>query len=196
MIMNKLHRCLATQCRNYTVIVERYTKPPIVKAHQDQRKRDLKSDHYQLKFVDCLHNKKWGNIDLILTEYVEGVGHKGEIVNVPRHTAYYELLPSRQAVYVTEEYLKLYEKDRQALAGKAKVSPFAKRTKDELEKSVIEIPLNMSVEWKLNEDLLRIALRYNVKFYNILFIKMFLYKIKWRFRNLCVRMRVSKCLKV
>lgn len=162
MIMNKLYRCLATQSRSYTVIVERYTKPPIMKAHEDQRKRNLKSDHYQLKFVDCLHNKKWGNIDLILTEYVEGIGHKGEIVNVPRHTAYYELLPSRQAVYVTDEYLKFYEKDRQALAGKAKVSPFAKRTKDELEKSVIEIPLNMSVEWKLNEDLLRIALRYNV----------------------------------
>ena len=58
--------------RFYTVIVERYVPPLTVKKNIDQRNTNLKSKHFQYKFVDCLHNKKWGNVDLILTEYVEG----------------------------------------------------------------------------------------------------------------------------
>lgn len=63
---------LANFARFYTVIVERHVQPLTVKKGIDQRKTKLKSKHFQYKFVDCLHTKKWGNIDLILTEYVEG----------------------------------------------------------------------------------------------------------------------------
>lgn len=91
----------------------------------------------------------------------KGIGHKGEIVNIPRHTAYYDLLPSRLAVYPTEEYLELYKKDREVLATKAKVSPYAMRTKEELSKIVLDIPMNMNTDWTLTVDNIRIALRYN-----------------------------------
>ena len=66
--------------RFYTVIVERHDKIPPIKQDLDPRKYILKSRHYQYKFVDCLHNKKWGNIDLILTDYIEGIGHKGSFI--------------------------------------------------------------------------------------------------------------------
>jgi hypothetical protein len=58
--------------RTYTVVVERYENPGAMKDGIDQRKRHLKSKHFQYKFVECSHNKKWGNVDLILTQYVEG----------------------------------------------------------------------------------------------------------------------------
>ncbi len=151
----------------YTVIVERICKPPIVRKGKDPRSRHLKPVHFQYKLVDVLHTKKWGNVDLILTEYVEGVGHKGELISVPRHDAYYHLLPARLAVYPTEEYLELYKKDRESLATKAKVSPFAMKTKDELEKLTLEIPMNLSVDWNLRPDNIRIALRYQVNIYKI-----------------------------
>jgi len=151
-----------TQLKSYTVIVERHKKPNIVKKEVDQRKRNLRSVNYHLKFVDCLSQKPWGNIDLILTEYVEGVGHKGEIVNVSRHDAYYHLLSTQKAVYVTEEFLEKFKKDREELVNKPKVSPYAIKTKEELEKMTLEIPMNMSVDWKLTVDNIRIALRYNV----------------------------------
>ena len=154
-VPNALSRC-------YTVIVERCINVPLSKKGMDPRKYNLKSAHYQYKFVDCLHNKKWGNIDLILTEYVEGVGHKGEIINVPRHQAYYELLPARSAVYPTEEYLEMYKKDREESSQKAKVSPYAIKTQDELNKMILEIPMNMSVDWQLNTNHILLALRYNV----------------------------------
>lgn len=61
-----------TSARTYTCIVERIHKPLTMKIEKDQRKTPLKSKHYQYKLVDCLHVKPWGNIDLILTQFVEG----------------------------------------------------------------------------------------------------------------------------
>ncbi len=189
MLSNKILRPVLTSnlasTRAYTCIVERHKPPRLARSDVDQRKIPLKSENFQMKLVDCLHTKKWGNIDLILTQYVEGcqknpltflrpqifeskmnwisgVGHKGEIVNVTRHEAYYHLLPARLAVYPTEEYLKMFEKDRQLVSTKAKVSPYAQRAKTELHNLILEIPMNFSVEWSLNPDFIRIALRYNV----------------------------------
>ena len=87
---------------------------------------------------------------------------KGEIVNVSRHAAYYELLPQKLAVYPTEEYLEMFKKDRESAATKAKVSPYALNTQQELSSLLLLIPMNMAVEWTLNKDHVRVAFRYNV----------------------------------
>lgn len=147
---------------SYTVIVERSEPTPLIKKGMDPRRFPLKSKHYRYKFVACTHNEKWGNVDLILTDYVEGVGHKGEIISAPRHLAYYNLLPSRLAVYVTDEYLEMYRKDREAAALKPKVSPYALKTQEELNKMVLNIQMNMDSDWTLSTDHIRLALRYNV----------------------------------
>ena len=148
--------------RAYTVVVERLTEAPFVKPGKDPRKLPLRPVNMHYKLVDCSHNQKWGNLDLILTEYVEGVGRKGEIVNVPRHMAYYDLLPKRLAVYPTDEYLEMYKTERESYADKAKVSPFSFKTKEKLSEMTLEIPMNPKVAWTLTEDQIRIALRYNV----------------------------------
>jgi large subunit ribosomal protein L9 len=148
--------------RSYTVRLERHEHIPPIKKELDPRKFILKSRHFQYKFVDCSHTQKWGNIDLILTDYIEGIGHKGEIVSVPRHTAYYDLLPTGRAVYITNEYLDIYKKDRDLAAKKAKVSPYALKTQEVLENLLLEIPMNTSVEWTLTKDNVRLALRYKV----------------------------------
>lgn len=77
MITNKLAKTIAVNSnlsfiRFYTCIVERIFKPPTVKKEYDQRTTKLKSKHYQYRFIDCLHVKPWGNVDLILTQFVEG----------------------------------------------------------------------------------------------------------------------------
>lgn len=95
------------------------------------------------------------------------MGHKGELINVPKHQAYYELLPAQLAVYPTDEYMEMYKKDRESIVGKSKVSPFAVKARDHLESLVLEIPMNMNVEWKLTVDSIRVALRYNVGFYSL-----------------------------
>lgn len=64
--------CLILTKRNYTCVVERLKKPGLLKQGVDVRKIKLNSDHYHYKFIDCLHTKKWGDTQLILTQYVEG----------------------------------------------------------------------------------------------------------------------------
>lgn len=81
---------------------------------------------------------------------------------MPKNVAYYELLPSRLAVYPTEEYMEMYKKDREAIVTKAKVSPFAVTAREQIEKLTLEIPMNMNAEWTLTVDNIRIALRYQV----------------------------------
>jgi len=148
--------------RCYTVIVERLVKPQMVKKNRDVRSRELKPIHSQYRLVDCLHTRKWGNVDVILTKYVEGVGLEGEFISVNRHQAYYELFPLKQAVYPTEEYVNMYFKHKKENEQKTKVSPYAIKTKEELSKILLQIPMNMSLDWNLSEDDIRIALRYNV----------------------------------
>ncbi len=156
------HNVRAIINRPYTVIVERSESVPLLKKGVDPRSYNLKSKHFRYKFVEAKHTQKWGEVEVILTDYVEGVGHKGEVLSVPRHQAYYELFPSRLAVYPTEEYLEFYKQDRELAANKPKVSPYAIKTRDELNKMVLDIPMNMDVDWMLNKDHIRLALRYNV----------------------------------
>jgi hypothetical protein len=58
--------------RDYTCIIERLEKVKLVRKGVDVRKVNLTSNHYHYKLVDCLHTKKWGNMNLILKQYVEG----------------------------------------------------------------------------------------------------------------------------
>lgn len=147
--------------RSYTVIVERVQPVGLARVGRDPRKLPLRPNNMHYKFVDCLHSRKWGNIDLILTDFVEGIGRKGELVNVSRHLAYYELLPSGLAVYPTDEYLELYAKDREGLEKKARVSPYAFKAKEKMSQMILEIPMNLQAKWTLNRDHVRIAMRYN-----------------------------------
>ncbi|RNA25155.1 39S ribosomal mitochondrial [Brachionus plicatilis] len=145
----------------YTCIVERHERVPLLSKGVDVRKYNLKSKHFQYKLVECTHTQKWGNIDVLLTEYVEGIGHKGEVVNVDRHIAYYDLIPARLAVYPTDEYLEMFKEERESLSTKSKVSPFAMKTKEELSQMVLDVPMNVDTEWVLEKDNIRIALRYS-----------------------------------
>ena len=152
--------------RAYTCVLARLKRPPMPKEGVDPRKRELKDEHYMMRLVEARHTQPWAKVDLLLTEYVEGVGYKGEIVNVPRHRAFTDMLPSRVAVLPTDEYLAMYKEEREALVNKPKISPYAMKTKEKLESLIIEIPMNADQDWTVREDHIRIALRINVNTYN------------------------------
>lgn len=58
--------------RLYTCIVERIYKPNTMKKNKDQRKTKIRSNNFQYRLVECTHNKPWGNVDVILTKFVDG----------------------------------------------------------------------------------------------------------------------------
>ena len=115
---------------------------------------------FQYRVVRDTDAEKWGSLDVILTEYVEGVGYKGEIVNVPREVAYTELLPAQLALYPTPENVALFEEERKQLVDRPQISPFVAKCRDYLKSIVLQIPINIKLkDWTLTHDNVRIALR-------------------------------------
>ena len=58
--------------RTYTCIVKRYVEPKLTKKESDPRKIRLRTVNMHYELTECTHNKKWGNVDLMLTRFVEG----------------------------------------------------------------------------------------------------------------------------
>ncbi|CAF3791034.1 unnamed protein product [Rotaria sordida] len=144
-----------------TVVVERVH--PLTKLRPGENIYDYskyKYTDFHYRIIRDTDTEKWGNIDVILTEYVEGVGYKGEIVNIPREMAYRELLPAQLALYPTPENIALFEEERKLLVDRPQISPFVMKCRDYLKSIVLQIPINLkSKEWSLTKDNIRIALR-------------------------------------
>ncbi|CAF2107589.1 unnamed protein product [Rotaria magnacalcarata] len=144
-----------------TVIVERVH--PLTKLRPWENIYDYskyKYTDFQYRVVRDTDTEKWGNIDVILAEYVEGVGYKGEIVNVPREVAYRELLPAQLALYPTKENIALFEEERKLLVDRPQISPFVMKCRDYLKSILLQIPMNLKLkDWSVTRDNIRIALR-------------------------------------
>lgn len=81
---------------------------PLYKKNQTARK--LRGRHFCYELVEDTNVKKQPNLDVILTSYVEGVGRKGEVVNVTPTFAYNKLLLPGFATYVTPASIEKYSK--------------------------------------------------------------------------------------
>lgn len=71
----------------------------------------LKSRHFVYDLIEFKNTTKQQNIDVILTTFVDGIGRKGDIVNVKPMRAYNDLLLPGLATYVTPENIEKYTKD-------------------------------------------------------------------------------------
>jgi hypothetical protein len=80
-------------------------------------------------------------------------------------------MPLQLCVFPTEEYLEFYKTDMEAATKKTKVSPYAPQTQKKLNAMTLKIVVNMKTEWKIDENFIRIALRYNVSVFLFLIIK-------------------------
>jgi large subunit ribosomal protein L9 len=147
--------------RSYTCVVERVNQPGLVKKGTDPRKFNLKQQHYYYKLVKCEQTKKWGDMQVILTKYIEGLGREGELLSVPRSLAHLKLLPTGMAIYPTKDNLNLYKEKIEDASKKPKLSKFCILTRQYLEKTTFELQMNIREKWSLNKDLVRITLRYN-----------------------------------
>ncbi|KAI3381173.1 hypothetical protein SNEBB_007366 [Seison nebaliae] len=137
----------------------------LTKKGTDPRARQLKRGHFLYDIVEHRMGEKAPIVEVLLTDYVEGVGHKGQIVQVTNDIAISDLIPSKVAVYPTEEQLKLYEKDTEISKLKPKISRLSLVTLHRLESDLITIPINLSNiknfdEWKLDKQVLSTTFRY------------------------------------
>ncbi|XP_074643181.1 large ribosomal subunit protein bL9m-like [Tubulanus polymorphus] len=148
------------QTRN-TVIMKRKFPPPLSKLNS--RPRKLRARHNIYEIVEVAHMKKTPKLEVILTDYVEGHGIRGDRILVDRVVARRQLLPTGQAVYASPENIAEFERelrDRGPDEKSAKLTAYCMKTIRELQTLKLFVPMNRNTEWTLSKKHIRIAFRY------------------------------------
>ncbi|XP_011793286.1 PREDICTED: 39S ribosomal protein L9, mitochondrial [Colobus angolensis palliatus] len=136
-----------------TVIVERWWKVPLA---GEGRKPRLHRRHRVYKLVEDTKHRPKENLELILTQSVENVGVRGDLVSVKKSLGRDRLLPQGLAVYASPENKKLFEEEKslrqggklekiQTKAGEATVK-FLKSCR-------LEVGMKNNVKWELNPEI-------------------------------------------
>lgn len=97
------------------------------------------------------------DIKVILTDYVDSVGHKGDLVSVPPHSAYKNLLLPGLAVYDNPENRKKYDTDTKS--QEIRRSPFVQRTINVFQRRLVSVTVNKTNSWTLEPWHVRISMR-------------------------------------
>ncbi|KAL2771767.1 39S ribosomal protein L9, mitochondrial isoform 2, partial [Daubentonia madagascariensis] len=92
-----------------TVIVERWWKVPLA---GEGRKPRLHRRHRVYKLVEDTKHRPKENLELILTQSVEELGVRGDLVSVKKSVGRNRLLPQGLAVYASPENKKLFEEEK------------------------------------------------------------------------------------
>ncbi|XP_071474529.1 large ribosomal subunit protein bL9m isoform X2 [Marmota flaviventris] len=131
-----LERDLSLSHRRGTVVVERWWKVPLA---GEGRKPRLHRRHRVYKLVEDTKHRPKENLELILTQSVEKLGVRGDLVSVSKSLGRNRLLPQGLAVYASPENRKLFEEE--------------KLTVKFLRNCHLEVGMKNNVKWELNSEI-------------------------------------------
>uniref|UniRef100_A0A3Q1MBQ0 Large ribosomal subunit protein bL9m n=1 Tax=Bos taurus TaxID=9913 RepID=A0A3Q1MBQ0_BOVIN len=130
-----------------TVIVERWWKVPLA---GEGRKPRLHRRHRVYKLVEDTKHRPKENLELILTQSVDELGVRGDLVSVKKSVGRNRLLPEGLAVYASPENKKLFEEEKL-------VSPKRKQRDSRdmkfLRSCHLEVGMKNNVKWELNPEI-------------------------------------------
>lgn len=152
--------CASLQQIRATHVFKRKDEPKLVPKWKDPRKARLKAKNYVYEVTDT-NLKPVPNIKCILTQYVEGIGSRGDVVEVKRSLFRGVLCPAGSAVYASPENLTQFEKERQASGAKQepKRTKYSVNTLQQLSGFTLLVPMNAHNPWTLDKSHIRIAFR-------------------------------------
>lgn len=159
LLRGKLHSARHEQTRT-TVILKR-KNPVNISKLTDTKHKPLKKRHAVYLFDEITEATKKENIDVILTEHVQGKGDKWDIVSVPPVYAQLNLILPGLAIYASPENLALRErcKEEKTVTGPTYSSPYASLTIRLLQSRVYSLSMNRDVPWTVEPWHIRVALR-------------------------------------
>ncbi|XP_076067892.1 mitochondrial ribosomal protein L9 isoform X4 [Oratosquilla oratoria] len=143
-----------------TFILKRRTPPQLVKAHKNVGTRKLRPRNFVYELVEDTNTKPQEKIKILLLEPCEGVGSRGDVVEMKPTRARRDFLLPKRAVYASPENMKKYETLTQELDKQDQPSsPFALQTCKYISSRVICVAMNMNEPWQLERWHIRVALR-------------------------------------
>lgn len=140
---------LAQQTRNTFVLKRRY---PVPLHKKNSKPHPFKSRHFVYDLVEDTNTRRKKPLDLILTQYVAGLGNIGTQVTMHPTEAYVKLLLPRLADYATPENIEKYKK---MATDQGDDTPFSSATVEKtmkyLSKKRIFIVMSKDVPWTLEK---------------------------------------------
>ncbi|XP_042537636.1 39S ribosomal protein L9, mitochondrial isoform X1 [Dipodomys spectabilis] len=139
--------------RRDTVIVERWWKVPLAK---EGRKPRLHRRHRVYRLVEDTKHGPKENLELILTQSVDELGVRGDLVSVKKSVGRNKLLPQGLAVYASPENKKLFEEEK-LLRQQGKLEKIQTKAGEATVKFLrgchLEVGMKNNVKWELNPEI-------------------------------------------
>lgn len=133
-----------------TFILKRRHAPYLHKINHSPRA--FKGKHFIYDLVEDTNVKKKEPIDLILTQYVKGLGNAGTLVSMSPGKAYVELLLPRLADYATPENIKKYMKLAEDLGDRTPFSSaIVESTIKYLSEMRLMVEISKDIPWTLEK---------------------------------------------
>ncbi|KAG7165087.1 39S ribosomal protein L9, mitochondrial-like [Homarus americanus] len=144
-----------------TFILKRVSKSLLRKTHKKTSSRKMKARDFVYKLVEDTNVRKKEPLKVILLASVDGLGSKGQIVEVKPSRARYHLLLPGLAVYASPENIEKYSNIMKQVSEDEDQpsSQFARKTVQELSSRVISVSMNMKNPWKVEPWHVRVAFR-------------------------------------
>lgn len=141
-----------------TFILKRRTPVPLYKKNFKPHR--LRPKHYIYDLVEDMNIRKRESLDLILTQYVAGLGNMGTRVSMHPAKAYAKLLLPRLADYATPENIEKYMK---MATDQGDDTPFSsasvEKTMKYLSQKRISIVMSKDVSWTLEKWHIKVNFR-------------------------------------
>lgn len=136
-----------------TVIVERWWKVPLA---GEGRKPRLHRRHRVYKLVEDTKHRPKDHLELILTQSVDEIGVRGDLVSVKKSVGRNKLLPQGLAVYASPENRKLFEEEK-SLRQEGKLEKIQTKAGEATVKFLrschLEVGMKNNVKWELNPEI-------------------------------------------
>ncbi|XP_062453890.1 large ribosomal subunit protein bL9m [Rhea pennata] len=147
-------RALSLSHGRPTVVVERWWQVPLSKEGREPRLHPRRHRIYRL-VEDTKHLPK-KDLELILTQSVENLGSRGDVVFVKKSMGRNKLLPQGLAVYASPENRKMFEEEKK-LRQEGKLEAIQTQSGEKtirfLKNCHLEVGMKNNVKWELNNEI-------------------------------------------
>lgn len=138
-----------------TFVLKRRWDPLLSKRGHNQRR--LRMRNFVYDFVEDGNVLRKPNINVILTDYVAGIGYSGDLVSVRPIRGYNNLLVTGLAVYDTPENRAKYDTEKRL--KEIRRSPFIDRTINAFGSSLVLIGMHKENPWVIEPSHVRVSMR-------------------------------------
>lgn len=143
-----------------TFILKRRWPPGLVKKGRDPSTKRMRARHFIYDLVEDTDSRKKKELEVILTDFVAGLGNRGDRVIMKQKVAYHQLLLPGLAVYASPENIEKFSHFKDDGDYKPKYSsPFVLKTINILQNTNVIVLMNKDVPWTIEPWHVRMSFR-------------------------------------